>query len=85
MGFIYQIVNDINNKIYIGATNFPLETRFKQHFEESKRERAKNRPLYKAIREYGFEHFRIELIEITDDLENREKYWINKKNTVNNG
>lgn len=85
MGFIYQIVNDINDKIYIGATNFSLEKRFKEHYGDSKKERAKNRPLYKAIREYGFEHFRIELIEITNDLENREKYWINKKNTVNNG
>ena len=85
MGFIYQIVNDINNKIYIGATNFPLETRFKQHFEESKRERAKNRPLYKAICEYGIEHFHIELIEETDNLDEREIYWIKKKQTANKG
>ena len=37
MGFIYKIINDINNKIYIGQTANSLEERFKQHKKDSKK------------------------------------------------
>lgn len=85
MGFIYQIVNDINDKIYIGATNFSLKKRFDQHRRDSKKENAKNRPMYADMNKYGIEHFHIELIEETDNLDEREIYWIKKKQTANKG
>lgn len=31
MSYIYKIINDINNKIYVGKTDFSLEKRFKEH------------------------------------------------------
>lgn len=31
-GLIYKIINDINNKIYIGKTTLSLEERYKIHF-----------------------------------------------------
>ena len=34
MPYIYQIVNDINDKVYVGKTNFSLEKRFKEHCKD---------------------------------------------------
>lgn len=35
MGFIYKISNDINDKVYIGKTNFTIEDRWKEHLHDS--------------------------------------------------
>lgn len=78
MAYIYQIINDINQKIYVGKTEFSIEKRFKEHCKDAFRERNEKRPLYSAMRKYGVEHFHIELIEETDDANNRETYWIEK-------
>ena len=37
------------------------------------------------MRTYGIEHFHIELIEETDNPEEREKYWIEQKQSFKNG
>ena len=85
MAYIYQIVNDINQKIYIGKTEFSIEKRFKEHCSDAFRERNEQRPLYAAMRKYGIEHFYIELIEETDKPEEREIYWIENKQSFKNG
>ena len=85
MAYIYQIVNDINNKIYIGKTEFSIQERFKEHCQDAFRERNEKRPLYSAMRKYGVEHFHIELIEETDNPEERERYWIEQKHSFQNG
>lgn len=85
MAYIYQIVNDINNKIYIGKTEFSIEKRFKEHCRDALKERNEQRPLYAAMRKYGVEHFYIELIEETDFPEEREKFWIEQKNSFKYG
>ena len=79
MAYIYQITNKINNKIYIGKTEFSIEKRFKEHCRDAFRERNEKRPLYAAIRKYGVENFEISLIEETEHPEERETYWIEKK------
>lgn len=76
MAYIYKITNDINDKIYIGKTEYSIEKRFKEHCKDSKREHYEKRPLYNAMNKYGIEHFHIELIEETDEPEEREIYWI---------
>lgn len=84
MSLIYKIINDVNGKIYVGKTEYSEDIRFKQHINDSKKDRCKNRPFYKSINKYGSEHFHIEKIE---DCENgdiackREIYWINKLRT----
>lgn len=85
MAYIYQIINDINDKIYIGKTEFSIEKRFKEHCQDAFRERNEKRPLYSAMRKYGVEHFHIELIEETDKPEERERYWIEQKRSFKNG
>lgn len=81
MAIIYKITNDINGKIYIGQTSYSMEKRFKEHCRDSQRESLQHRPLYAAMRKYGIEHFHIELLEETDNPEEREKYWIEKLNS----
>ena len=87
MGFIYKISNDINDKIYIGKTNFSLEKRWQQHINDSHKDRHEHRPLYNAINKYGIEHFQITLIEEipNEQLSVREQYWINYYNSYSNG
>ena len=77
-GFIYKITNKVNNKIYIGKTMTSIEKRFQEHIRESRKKRAENRPLYRAIRKYGKENFAIELVESCpiEILSDREIYWI---------
>ena len=76
MAYIYQITNDINQKIYVGKTDFSIEKRFKEHCRDAFRDRNEKRPLYAAMRKYGIEHFHISLLEETDNPEEREKFWI---------
>lgn len=81
MAYIYKITNTINGKSYIGKTYLPIEERFKQHIQDFKKTRCKNRPLYSAISKYGVENFKIEVIEETNTPAEREMYWIKFYNT----
>ena len=78
MSYIYKIINDVNNKVYIGKTAFSIQKRFQEHCQDAFRERCEKRPLYAAMRKYGIEHFSIEQIEeCPDDVAaDREAYWI---------
>lgn len=85
MAYIYQIVNDINGKIYIGKTERSIEERFREHCKDYMRRDFEKRPLYRAMKKYGIEHFHIELIEETDNPEEREVYWIEQKRSFKDG
>ena len=85
MGYIYKITNDINDKIYIGKTEFDIQKRFYEHCKDSKRGYT-NRPLYNAMNKFGIEHFSIEEIEqCEENLEQREQYWIQYYDSFYNG
>ncbi len=80
MGCVYKITNIINNKIYIGYTTRTLEKRFAQHLSCAEFEHGDGSYddyFKKAIRKYGKENFKPEVIEYSDDknyLQEREKY-----------
>lgn len=78
MSYIYKIINDVNDKVYIGKTAFSIQKRFQEHCKDAFRERCEKRPLYAAMRKYGIEHFSIEQIEECSDAlaADREAYWI---------
>lgn len=78
MSKIYKIINDINDKVYVGKTMNSIEKRFSKHCADSTRREEENRPLYRAMNKYGVEHFSIHLIEECADEEAsaREQYWI---------
>ena len=86
MAYIYKITNKINNKSYIGKTEYANpETRWKQHIAESKKERFSYRALYAAMRKYSVENFDFSIIEETDDPCEREQYYIQLYDTYHNG
>lgn len=85
-GYIYKIVNDINNKIYIGQTVRTIEKRWQEHLRKAKNHNY-NQHLYCAMRKYGIEHFSIYIIETVkvEELNTRERFYIKFYDTVNNG
>lgn len=87
MGYIYKIVNDINDKIYIGKTCDTIEERMKEHQRDYLKTGVEKRPLYNAMRKYGANHFQIEQIEECDNsvLNQREQYWIQFYDSYKNG
>ena len=85
MAFIYKITNSVNGKSYIGKTNFTIEKRFKQHISDSKRDRCKDRPLYRAMNKYGVDNFNIEILEETKDPAEREIFYIEYYETYKSG
>jgi len=82
-GKIYKLINDLNDKIYIGSSNYQyLSVRLNGHRQSCKNETGRrDSKLYKYMREIGAEHFQIELIEeyvceTKQQLCEREQYWI---------
>jgi predicted GIY-YIG superfamily endonuclease len=84
--YIYKIINEKTDDIYIGSTN-NLKNRFKSH--KSNARLNKNGKLYDCMREYGVENFHIEIIEELDvetnfDIGEKEIYYFEKlKSSLN--
>lgn len=55
-----------------------VQERWKEHQNDCNRRQAENRPLYRAMNKYGIENFSIEVLEKTDNPEERERYWIER-------
>ena len=85
MAYIYQIINDVNGKIYIGKTERTIQERWGEHCRDYLKHDYEKRPLYLAMKKYGLEHFHIELIEETSQPEERECFWIEQKGSFKNG
>lgn len=77
---IYKITNVINNKIYIGQSIDPNH-RFISHCSRANND-SDNSPIHTAIKKYGKENFVLDIIEWTEDYNNRERYWIQKLNSL---
>lgn len=84
MGFIYKITNTINNYNYIGQTTKGIEQRFKEHLKRSNNDKSNNK-FHNAIKHYGKENFRVDLVECCEDsdLNEREIYWISYYKKLN--
>lgn len=75
---IYKITNTFNSKVYIGSSQ-NVRKRRNNHFSDLKRNKHKSIHLQNSYNKYGDKYFVfdvIEYIENTDDLLNREAYWI---------
>lgn len=87
---IYKITNLINGKVYIGQTIHTLEARYRRHL--SCAERGDKGHLHPAMRKYGYNNFKCEVIEEIDEslpnakqtLDEREIYWIKYYDSTNN-
>jgi group I intron endonuclease len=70
---IYKIVNNINEKVYIGLTTKDLSRRISEHIQENKSY------IQRALNKYGLESFTISIIDCADTkeiLKEKEKHWI---------
>ncbi|MBO5711413.1 MAG: GIY-YIG nuclease family protein [Acholeplasmatales bacterium] len=88
MGYIYKITNKITSKNYVGLTTRTIQHRWKQHLYNALNYPHLTFKLYNSMRKYGVENFDIELIEEIDTFEElvqREQFWINYYDSVNNG
>ena len=83
---IYKITNLINNKSYIGLSTH-IEDRWNYHKSPYNWQREQNKTLYQAIIKYGIENFNFEILEecSPEQLSEKEKYYIKKYDTYNNG
>lgn len=77
---IYKITNAINNKSYIGQSIDP-QHRFVSHCSRAKNDND-NSPIHSAIKKYGKENFKLEILEWTEDYNKREKELIKEYNTL---
>lgn len=82
---IYKATNIINGKVYIGQTTKTLEERKATHKKDSKH---LNTFFYRAIRKYGWDAFKWEIIHDNiaseDELDELEIYYIKKYNSFDN-
>lgn len=84
-GTVYLIENRVNGNKYVGQTIMPLNKRWLAHIQESKT--FSERPLYRAMKKYGLDNFKIKVIEEVpeDKLSEREIHWIQYFNSYHNG
>ena len=85
--WIYKITNIVNNKVYIGQSIRPVEKRFQRHISDSINN-VLDTHFARAIRKYGAENFKVEVIDTAQDqeeLNKKEQEWIQKYDSVNNG
>ena len=84
---VYLVENIINQKKYVGLTTQSLGYRWQQHIYEAFR-KNNNRYFYRAIRKYGKDSFRCSVLEEckdTQELNDKEIYWINKLDSLKDG
>ena len=86
--YIYQYTNLINNKIYIGQTN-NIDRRVREHKSNAFNPKSVNynNIIHKAIRKYGYDNFKIEILETLQDVNydivnEREQYWIKERKSL---
>ena len=72
---VYKITNIITGEFYIGSSK-NIKHRWANHKSPSAQKQQLNSKLYKAMAQYGRDNFIFEILEETDNLKEREQYWI---------
>lgn len=72
---IYKVTNIITGEFYIGSSK-NIKQRWVSHKNPSFRAQHPNVKLYKGMAQYGLNNFTFEIIEETDNLKEREQYYI---------
>ena len=89
MKYIYLITSP-SGKQYVGKCTLPLEQKAVLYQSAAKYYPDIKRPILIAIRKYGWDNMKFEIIEqnnkwTTQDLNTREKYWIQYYKTLHTG
>lgn len=91
-GYIYKIINDVNDRIYIGQTLQTIKRRYYGHiYDATKNNNRDNNLIHNAMIKYGVEHFHVEIIKsysnkdrksLKNQLNSEEIKYINLYNSV---
>ncbi|OME49013.1 hypothetical protein BSK59_24860 [Paenibacillus odorifer] len=82
---IYQILNRINNKVYIGSS-INIKQRKSQHYHLLRTNNHPSNYLQKSWNKYGEHNFTFDILEEIfneEELIKREQYWIDYKQSTN--
>lgn len=82
-GYIYEITNKVNNKVYIGQTVQTVARRWQGHRYDALR--GSTMAIHKAMKKYGLENFFIEVMceaSSKDELNRLEQTYISGFNTL---
>lgn len=80
---VYQIKNLINDKVYIGQTIQEDMRRWEEHKSASKKGKL---PLYNSMRKHGINNFEFSILDTAQSLEElnqKEKYYLDLAKTTN--
>ena len=77
---LYKITNNLNNKVYIGQSLHP-DKRWWEHCQRAKTH-SDDYPIHLAISKYGESNFTFEVLEWTEDYDNRERELIKEYNSL---
>lgn len=80
---VYKITNKITGDFYIGSSK-NIRKRWTEHRSPSVQKEHLGMLIYQAFQQYGLENFDFEIIEETDNLKNREQYFIDLLKPVYN-
>ncbi len=83
---IYKITNKVNSKVYVGQS-LNINERWKNHVRYLNNDTHHNIYLQSSWKKYGARYFEFTIIEICDEFElnEKEKYWIEKLESFKNG
>lgn len=82
--YVYVLRNGVNGKCYVGQTIQEPNKRFNQHRHHANYE-ENGMIVSRAIEKYGwcnFEKYILQVCERQDDLDNAERYWIERYNSL---
>lgn len=74
---IYKITNIITGEFYIGSSK-NIKQRWVSHKNPAFQAQHPNVKLYQVITQYGLDNFTFEIIEETNNLKEREQYWVDQ-------
>lgn len=74
---VYKIINKITGDFYIGSSN-DIKIRWRDHKKPSNWKRQPNSKLYRDMAKYGRNNFQLEIIEETNNLKEREQYYMDQ-------
>lgn len=80
---VYKITNTITGDFYIGSS-INIMSRWAAHRSPSTWKERSRMKIYQAFQEYSLESFDFEIIEETDNLKEREQYFISLLNPAYN-
>lgn len=74
---VYKITNNITNECYIGSSK-DIKERWHSHRNPATWKQHPNSKLYKDMAKFDRDNFVFEIVEETNNLKEREQYWIDR-------